>query len=149
VAADRLHYLSDLLPSLGAMVALVASGRFGIHWLDPVIAIAACAVLLAGVRRIGFDDWDALMDRRADPEQIAEIERIIATQPGVLGFHDLKTRRSGSRVFVQVHLELDGAQTLRAAHDIGAAVRHARLAALPEADVIIHKDPVAVGAPAA
>jgi ferrous-iron efflux pump FieF len=143
VAADRLHYISDLLPATGAMVALVASGQFGIHWLDPVLAMVACAVLLAGVRRIGFDAWDALMDRRADPNQIAQIERIIRTQPGVLGFHDLKTRRSGSRVFVQVHLELDGAQTLRAAHDIGAAVRHAVLAAMPESDVIIHKDPVA------
>ena len=60
--------------------------------------------------------------------------------PGVRGFHDLKTRRAGSRVFVNLHIELDGDQSLRDAHDIGAGLRRAILAAYPQADVIIHKD---------
>jgi ferrous-iron efflux pump FieF len=59
----------------------------------------------------------------------------------VIGFHDLRTRTAGSRVFIQVHLELDGSQSLQSAHDIGAGVRHAILAAVPNSDVIIHKDP--------
>jgi ferrous-iron efflux pump FieF len=142
VAADRLHYLSDLLPAAGAMAALAASTWFGLHWLDPVVAIAACLLLLSAARRIGVDAWNGLMDRRADSEQIAAIERVIGRHRGVLGFHDLKTRRAGSRLFVQVHLELDGRQSLSAAHDIGASVRRDLLAALPGADVIIHKDPV-------
>ncbi len=142
VAADRLHYLSDLLPAAGAMVALVASARFGVHWLDPAIALASCAVLVLGVRRIGGAAWDALMDRRADPELIARVERIVASYPGVIGFHDLKTRTAGARIFIQVHLELDGTQSLRDAHEIGAGVRHALLDAVPNSEVIIHKDPV-------
>ena len=56
------------------------------------------------------------------------------------GFHDLKTRRAGSRVFVNLHIELDGDQSLREAHAIGASLRRAILAAYPHADVIIHKD---------
>ncbi|HPG22086.1 MAG TPA: cation diffusion facilitator family transporter [Amaricoccus sp.] len=142
VAADRLHYLSDLLPAAGAILAIVASSRFGVHWLDPVVALAACAVLVLGARRIGSAAWDALMDRRADPELIEKIAGIVAAHPGVIGFHDLKTRTAGTRVFIQVHLELDGAQSLYAAHEIGAGVRHALLDAVPNSDVIIHKDPV-------
>lgn len=142
VAADRLHYLSDLLPAAGAMVALVASVRFGVHWLDPVIALLACAVLVFGARRIGMAAWNALMDRQADPALVARIERIVAAEPGVIAFHDLKTRTAGSRTFVQVHLELDGAQSLRDAHRIGARVRHAILEAVPNSEVIVHKDPV-------
>jgi ferrous-iron efflux pump FieF len=141
VAADRLHYVGDLIPSLGAMVALVASKRFGIGWVDPAIALVACGVLVLGARRIGLGAWNALMDRAADPELLAELEAIIAAQPGVLGFHDLKTRTAGSRTFIQVHLELDGAQSLSAAHAIGSGVRHALLAAVPNSEVIIHKDP--------
>ncbi len=49
---------------------------------------------------------------------------------------------AGTRMFVQVHLELEGDQTLREAHAIGAALRRKLLAALPDADVIIHKDPI-------
>ena len=58
------------------------------------------------------------------------------------GYHDLRTRRSGGRVFVNLHVELDGAQSLHEAHAIGAALKHAILARYPRADVIIHKDPV-------
>jgi ferrous-iron efflux pump FieF len=80
------------------------------------------------------------MDRRASPEIIRRIEEIAGNWPGLHGFHDLKTRTAGSRIFVNLHIELDGNQTLREAHAIGAGLRRAILDACPEADVIIHKD---------
>lgn len=140
VAADRLHYLGDLLPSLGAIAALWVSSRYRIASIDAVVALAAAAVMLIGALRIGKEAWDALMDRSADPAIIDGIGRIAANWPGVRGYHDLKTRTAGSRVFVNLHIELDGDQSLREAHDIGAALRRAILAAYPQADVIIHKD---------
>jgi ferrous-iron efflux pump FieF len=140
VAADRLHYLGDLLPSLGAIAALWASSRYGIGYIDAVVALAAAGVMALGALRIGKDAWDALMDRSADPATIEGIGRIAADWPGVRGYHDLKTRTAGSRVFVNLHIELDGDQTLREAHDIGASLRRAILDAYPHADVIIHKD---------
>jgi ferrous-iron efflux pump FieF len=63
-----------------------------------------------------------------------------ANWPGVRGYHDLKTRTAGSRVFVNLHIELDGEQTLQEAHAISAALRRAIMQAYPQADVIIHKD---------
>ncbi len=140
VAADRLHYLGDLLPSLGAIAALWVSRRYSIGSIDAVVALAAAAVMVIGALRIGKDAWDALMDRAADPAIIDGIARIAADWPGVRGYHDLKTRTAGSRVFVNLHIELDGDQSLREAHDIGAALRRAILAAYPQTDVIIHKD---------
>lgn len=140
VAADRLHYLGDLLPSLGAIAALWASSRYGIGSVDAVVALAAAAVMAIGALRIGKDAWDALMDRAADPRIIEGIGRIAGSWPGVRGYHDLKTRTAGSRVFVNLHIELDGDQSLRAAHDIGASLRRAIIEAYPHADVIIHKD---------
>lgn len=140
VAADRLHYLGDLLPSLGAILALWISSRFGIGSVDAVVALLAAAVMAIGALRIGKDAWDALMDRAADPAILAGIADIARDWPGVRGFHDLKTRRAGSRVFVNLHIELDGDQSLREAHDIGAGLRRAILSAYPQADVIIHKD---------
>ncbi|MCU0904725.1 MAG: cation diffusion facilitator family transporter [Tabrizicola sp.] len=140
VAADRLHYLGDLLPSIGAIVALWVSSRHGIGSVDSLVALVAAAVLAIGALRIGKDAWDALMDRAADPAILDGIAAIARGWPGVRGFHDLKTRRAGSRVFVNLHIELDGDQSLREAHEIGASLRRAILAAYPQADVIIHKD---------
>lgn len=140
VRADSLHYMGDLLPNLGAIASLWASSRFGMDSIDSLVALAAAAMLVLGALRIGKLAWDALMDRRADPEVITGITAIAANWPGVHGFHDLKTRTAGSRIFVNLHIELDGNQTLREAHAIGAALRRAIMAAYPAADVIIHKD---------
>jgi len=140
VAADRLHYLGDLLPNIGAIASLWASSTFGMGQIDSIVAIGAAVMLSLGALRIGKGAWDALMDRRADPEIIAGIGRIAGNWPGVHGYHDLKTRTAGSRIFVHLHIELDGNQTLREAHDIGAGLRRAILQAYPQADVIIHKD---------
>ncbi len=140
VAADRLHYIGDLLPNIGAIVALIASSRFALPQVDAVIALAAAGFMILGAIRIGSGAWDALMDRRADPALIAGIAAIAKGWPGVHGYHDLKTRTAGSRVFVHLHIELDGEQTLREAHAIGASLRRAILTAYPQTDVIIHKD---------
>lgn len=144
VAADSLHYLGDLVPNIGAILSLWASAQFGLGQVDSVVALAAAAMLAVAALRIGKSATDALMDRRADPRLIARIEAIAGAWPGVHGFHDLKTRTAGSRVFVNLHIELDGAQSLEAAHATGAALRRAIIEAVPQADVIIHKDPVGV-----
>ena len=144
VKADSLHYLGDLIPNVGAIIALFASSRFGLGYVDSVVALGAAAMLAVGAARIGKTAWDALMDRQADPDMIAAIEAIANGFPGLHGYHDLKTRVAGSRVFVNIHIELDGSQTLNEAHEIGAALRRTVIAAYPRADVLIHKDPVGV-----
>ena len=140
VAADRLHYLGDLLPNIGAIASLWASKTYAMGAIDSVVALTAAVVMAVGAIRIGKGAWDALMDRTADPKIVDGIAAIAGNWPGVHGFHDLKTRTAGSRVFVNLHIELDGGQSLREAHAIGAALRRAILNAYPQADVIIHKD---------
>ena len=120
--------------------SLYAAG-FGLTVIDPIVALGAAAMLVAGALRIGLGAWDALMDRSASPEVIAGIEAIARDWPGIEGFHDLKTRTSGNRIFVNMHVEIDGDLSLREAHSIGADLRRAILAAYPTADVILHKDP--------
>lgn len=142
VAADSLHYLADLLPALGAIVALGASAAFGAAWVDPAVGLAAAALLGAGSWKIARGAWDALMDRSAGPEVVARLREIADGHPGLRGWHDLKTRTSGRRLFVQIHVEIDGRCSLAEAHAVGAALRHRMLAAFPQAEVIVHKDPV-------
>ena len=144
VQADSLHYIGDLVPNIGALIALFASARFGLGQIDSIVALGGAAFLAFGAIRIGRSAWDALMDKQAEPAMIAGISAIASQHAGVFGFHDLKTRVAGSQVFVNMHIELDGSQTLDDAHTIGASLRRAITAAYPNADVLIHKDPVGV-----
>lgn len=140
VAADSLHYMTDVIPNAGAIAALWLSRQYGIGQLDSIVGLASALMLAFAAARLGKQAWDALMDRRADPAVIADIARIAGGWPGVHGFHDLKTRTAGSRIFVNLHIELDGNQSLREAHAIGAGLRREILERHPECDVIIHKD---------
>ncbi|MCB1339187.1 MAG: cation diffusion facilitator family transporter [Maritimibacter sp.] len=144
VKADSLHYLGDLIPNLGAILSLWASAAFGLGQIDSVVALGAAVMLAVGAIRIFKGAWDALMDRAAPNEVVADIERIVATWPGVYGHHDLKTRMAGSKTFVTVHVELDGRKTLDETHATAAALRRALLAAVPGSDVMIHQDPKGV-----
>lgn len=145
IAADSLHYLSDLLPTLGVLLALTTSSVWGLDQVDSIVALAAALWMAFSGLRIGRGAWDALMDHAAAPEVIARIEAIAGTWPGVLAFHDLKTRTAGSRTFVSLHVELDGAQSLNDAHRIGDGLEHALEEAIADAEVIIHLDPVGPG----
>lgn len=140
VHADSLHYLSDLIPGVGAIFALAASSFLALPQIDSVIALIAALILFGGAFRIGRQAINALMDRTASPETLATVNNILAKWPDVFGYHDLKTRTAGAKVFVQVHIELDGAQTLASAHRISRSLKAEIMRQIPNADVIIHQD---------
>jgi len=144
VRADRLHYLGDLLPNIGAILSLWISANFGMGQIDSVVALGAAAMLAVGAIRIFKGAWDALMDRAAPDDVVEQVQEIIKDFPDVHGCHDLKTRMAGSKTFITVHVELDGKKTLEETHATAAALRRALLHAVPESDVMIHQDPVGV-----
>jgi ferrous-iron efflux pump FieF len=145
VAADSLHYLGDLLPTIGVLAALGAASLWGVMRLDSWVALAAAGWLALSGARIGRGAWDALMDHAAPPDVIARIEGIATSWPGIVGYHDLKTRTAGSRIFVSLHIELDGSQSLNDAHRVGDGLEHALEEAVDGSEVIIHLDPVGPG----
>ncbi len=145
VAADSLHYLGDLLPTAGVLVALVASSQWGLARVDSVVALAAAFWLARSGLSIGRGAWDALMDHQASPEVLARIHAVAADWPGLSGHHDLKTRMAGSRTFISLHVELDGRQSLNDAHAVADALEHRLEEVVPGGEVIIHLDPVGPG----
>jgi len=145
VAADSLHYLSDLLPAIGTLAALWASSRWGISQVDTVVALAAAGWLAWNGVKIGLGAWHSLMDRSAPTEVLERIGAIVEAWPGARGWHDLRTRTAGSRLFISLHVEIEGTLSLNEAHAIADGLEHALRDAFGDAWVIIHTDPVGPG----
>ncbi|WP_245902489.1 cation diffusion facilitator family transporter [Pararhodobacter marinus] len=145
VAADSLHYLGDLLPTLGVLAALATSALWGLSRVDSIVAALAALWLARSGLKIGREAWNALMDHAAAPEVVQRINVIAADWPGITGHHDVKTRMAGSRTFISLHVELDGRQTLNEAHAVADGLEHKLEAEIPGAEVIIHLDPVGPG----
>jgi len=144
IAADSLHYKSDLALNASVIVALVLSGSFGFTYADPLFAIGIAAFVLYSAWRIFRRSYDELMDREF-PDDLRQKIKDIATAPeDVIDMHDLRTRSSGRDSFIQLHLELPRHISLLEAHRIADDVELRLREAFPEAEVIIHQDPEGV-----
>ncbi len=141
VSADSLHYSADLLTNLSVVIALILVGEFGLALADPVVALGVAGYLLFGAWRILRQSYDLLMDRELPDSDRQRINEIVSAHAGVIDMHDLRTRSSGTRTFIQFHLEMDGAMTLIDAHTIADQVMKDVERAFPGAEVLIHEDP--------
>lgn len=95
------------------------------------------------VWQVGYQSIQLLLDREI-PEVREVIANIVNAHPQALGFHQLRTRQSGHTYFIQLHLDMDESLTLREAHEFADAIEARILEHFPDADVLIHKDPVRV-----
>jgi ferrous-iron efflux pump FieF len=143
IKADALHYKTDLLVNASVIVALLLT-FYGWSGFDALFGIAIALFILYSAWAIVRESIDLLMDHELPDQERDKIGDVILKYPGVQGFHDLRTRRSGTTVFIQLHLELDASLTLSVAHAIAANVERELAGLFPDAEVIIHEDPVDV-----
>ncbi len=148
--ADALHFQTDIWSS-GVVLLGLGCVFAGKHWfphlgfLEQADAVAALAVALLVVFvsfRLGVRTVQALLD--AAPEGLTEkIKAVVEGVPGIMDCHHIRMRHSGPRLFVDVHVTVDGAQSLREAHRLADVVEEAIQGIAPEADVTVHPEPSA------
>jgi ferrous-iron efflux pump FieF len=147
VSADELHYRSDLVLNGSVIVSLIATNLVGWAAIDPLFGGAIGLWIIYGAWRVAQKAIVQLMDRELPDEARGRIRALALAHPQVRSVHDLRTRAAGPNAFVQVHLEMDGDLTLSEAHRISYAVVGDILTAFPNAEVMIHQDPVGVEEP--
>jgi ferrous-iron efflux pump FieF len=145
ISADSLHYRADLLVNVGVIIAIV----IGVYWnqplADPLIALAIAAYILKGAWEIGRTSMDMLMDHELPEEDRQKIIDLALVNPDVLGVHEMRSRRSGRDIFIQMHIDMDPQIPLLYAHGISEEVEMRIRKAYPNAEVIIHEDPAGFG----
>ncbi len=140
IHADSLHYRSDLLLNASILVALLLAGA-GLLWLDAAFGIGIAGIILWSALGIVREAAAVLMDEELAPQHTERMHALACGVPDVLGAHDLRTRRSGTLWFVQMHVELPAELTLEEAHARCEAVSAAIRAEFPQSDVLVHADP--------
>jgi cation diffusion facilitator family transporter len=145
--ADALHFQTDIWSSAVVIVGLIAvkAGEWfpGLAFLSAGDAVAALGVsgVVAWVSwRLGRRTVDALIDSApAGMEQ--RIATAVKTVPGVLDCHNIRIRYSGPKLFIDLHVLVDGNQTLKQAHQLTETIETAIEQMAPHADVTVHPEP--------
>ena len=140
LVANAWHARSDAASSLVVGLGIIGN-LAGYPILDPI------AALIVGfmVGKMGWEfGWDALhdlMDRSADEQEVCAIRQTISETPGVLGVHDLRTRKMGDLIVVDAHIEVKATLTVEAGHDIAVDVRQRVIARHRVLNLLTHVDP--------
>lgn len=143
LTADAVHYATDVYTNGAALVALLVVALTGWTLADPLISILISGFILWSAVDVAREAVNVLMDKQLPSEVDAQVARVVESfrDEGVLGFHDLRTRRSGSHKFIDLHLEVEADQTLQQAHDLSVRVLRAIQTEIPRSRVQIHTDP--------
>ncbi|HEX8994480.1 MAG TPA: cation diffusion facilitator family transporter, partial [Ktedonobacterales bacterium] len=140
--ADARHLLTDVWTTVGVIVAVALVNLTGWLILDPLIAIAvAFNVLWAGVQLIresGYGLLDTALPQ-ADQDTIARVLEPYRREG--IEFHAMRTRSSGSRRFISLHVLVPGAWTVQQGHDLCESIEMALRRAMQETTVFTHLEP--------
>ncbi|MFC4420683.1 cation diffusion facilitator family transporter [Cupriavidus pampae] len=141
LVANAWHARSDAASSL--VVALGIGGNLlGYHILDPVAAIVVGLMVARMGLLFGWNALGDLMDRAADDATVEALRQTMLETPGVLGLHDLKTRKMGDMILVDVHLDIQADLTVEEGHAIAVAARERAMQRDDVLNVMTHVDPV-------
>jgi ferrous-iron efflux pump FieF len=141
ISTDHVHYQSDLLLNLAVIAALALDQYAGLAGADPLFGLAISAWLAWGAWGASQQAIEQLMDHEWDDAKKGHFLEVVARHPELKGLHDLRTRTSGNRDFVQFHVAVDPHMTVRQAHDVMDEIEDKLLAEFPGIEILIHPDP--------
>jgi cation diffusion facilitator family transporter len=141
--ADGRHLMTDVWTSVGVVAGVGLVWLTNLQVLDPIIALLVAGNIVWTAFDLVRRSFNGLMDHALPAAEQAAVRAAIAAQLGPeMDFHALRTREAGSHRFVDFHLLVPGALTVRQAHELTVRIEDAVRAALPGSEVTVHVEPI-------
>lgn len=140
LVANAWHARSDAASSLVVGIG-IAGNLAGYPLLDPIAALVVGAMVAKMGAQFAWDALHTLRDRGIDDEELAAIKLTLQATPGVMGVHDVRTRKMGDMIVVDAHIEVDAAMTVEAGHEIAVAARGNVMQRHRVLSIMTHVDP--------
>jgi cation diffusion facilitator family transporter len=137
--ADALHFRTDVWSSAVVIVGLL-SVKTGLWWGDAVAALGVSALVVWVSVQLGRRTVDALLDT-APAGMEERIAAAVSAVDGVRNCHQVRVRYSGPVMFIDLHVLVDGGQTLAEAHSLTETIEGVIQQIAPQADVTVHPEP--------
>lgn len=142
IRADSFHYETDLLTNFAGMISLGIVRATGFALMDKLFSLTIVLYIVWGAYNIAYRSIQELLDKALTPDERRRIQGIIKTFSEMLHSpHDFRSRRSGSRVFIEFHIEAGKNLSLEAAHELVEDLIERIKSEFPSAEVTVHIDP--------
>ncbi|HLH64136.1 MAG TPA: cation diffusion facilitator family transporter [Solirubrobacteraceae bacterium] len=143
LAGDAAHLGTDALTSAAVLAALLLVGITGAQWIDPVVALCVAAVVVRTGLVLLAQASRVLVDEALPAAEVERIRLLVAAlvPEGVVGYHELRTRRAGAQRHVDLHLQFRAGTSLEDAHRIAHRLTERIASELGGANVLIHLEP--------
>jgi cation diffusion facilitator family transporter len=139
--ANAWHHRSDAISSVMVFLG-IAGSMAGVHWLDAIAAIGVSLMIAHIGFQLGASGLSELVDTGLNSQQLSHITEIITSVDGVQMLHELRTRKMGANVLVDVHILVNPRLSVSEGHHISERVRIRLIEEMDEiADVLVHIDP--------
>ncbi len=138
--ADALHFQSDIYSSLVVIFGLIFT-KAGFPMADPIAALGVSVMVMVATVRLALRSTHVLLDRA--PTGMEEtIREALRSLPQVLEIRKLRVRDSGTQMFVDVTIAVDGEMTLNESHNVADTTERRIESIIPKVDVVVHVEPL-------
>ncbi len=143
IRADALHYKTDLLSNGAVLASLVFISLTEFTLIDPILGCGISAYMLYSAYPLIKQGIMMLLDAALEPTSVAKIQEILDNESSIDSYHELRTRQSGSEIFISVHIVLGIKTSLYDAHLVSNKIEVALHTAFPDNTVhaLLHLDP--------
>ncbi len=140
--ADALHLKTDIYTSIGVALGIGLIWLTGWHILDPIIAILVALIILTEAYNLIKSAFNPLLDFSLGADEVEIITKIIEEfTDDCIGFHHLRTRRSGPYKYIDFHLEVPDEMTVRESHNLCDKLEERLKEEISTVDISIHVEP--------
>lgn len=143
IQADALHYKTDLLSNGAVLVSLVFISFTEYTFIDPLLGIGISIYMIYSAFPLIKEGILMLLDAALDQESVTKITKLLNSQLDISSYHDLRTRQSGSEIYLSVHVVFSISTSLYDAHLVGDRIELGLKNLFPDNNVyaLIHLDP--------
>jgi len=140
---DAAHLRTDALSSAAVLLGLTLVQLTGAEWLDPVVALGVAGVIVFTGVKLVAQSTRVLVDESLPPDELDAIKQAVASfaDRGVVGYHELRTRRASARRYVDLHVQFRSGTSLEDAHRTAHDLQDLIAGRLRGVDVLIHLEP--------
>ncbi len=146
--ADAMHFSTDIWSSAVVLLGLVCLKLAAwfpalqvLNKADSIAALGVAVIVIIISGRMGLSSIQQLLDT-APAGMVEKIIAAVEAMPGVVDCHHVRLRHSGPLLFVDIHVLMDGNQTLRAAHALTDDIERHIQNIVPDSDVTVHPEPI-------